>query len=202
MHFIVTGADHISNSSLRRERYIEYMLSLHRIFSYGIPVFGVLSEFEQAENTPPFSKFPFTYLKTLPRGALTNQQKSQAEFASIKTLIKEIPEISDDEFILKIVGRYMLVNDDFVHLVKKHETNPQVDAIICEIDNQQRTFLYAMRYKYFKQLHSKPMIPAGVNIEKITLEFIKSVGIYEKTLKVQSLGILANTNNENDFAVC
>jgi hypothetical protein len=201
MHFIVTGADHISNSLLRRERYVEYMLALHRIFSYGIPVFGVLSEYELTENSPPFSQFPFTQLKTIPRGYLKNLGKSQAEFKSIKELLKDIP-LSDDEFIIKIVGRYMLVTDDFVNLVKKHDTNPNVDAVICEIDNQQRTYLYAMRYKYFKELHSQPMIPAGVNIEKITLDFIKSVGIYEKTIKVQSLGILANTNNQNDFAVC
>jgi hypothetical protein len=203
MHFIITGADHVSNTSLRRERYVEYMLALHRVFSYGLPVLGVLSEYAPSENTPPFSQFPFKLVKTIQRGALDGLGKSQKEFASISELLKDVTDISDDEFIIKASGRYMLVNDTFVNLVKEHETNPRVNAIVrlCDQGTQQYTFLYAMRYKYFKQLHSHPMFPSGVNVEQVTLDFIKTNGLLDTTLKVDSLGILANINNENNYTI-
>lgn len=203
MHFIITGADHIPNISARRERYVEYMLALHRVFSYGIPVMGVLSEYAPSENTPPFSQFPFKVLKTIQRGALDGLGKSQKEFASISELLKNVIDVSDDEFIIKASGRYVLVNDSFVNLVKEHETNPRVNAIIrLNTDKtQQYTFLYALRYKYFKQLHSQSMFPSGVNIERVTLDFLKNNGLFDTTLKVDSLGILTNINNENCYNI-
>ena len=203
MHFVVTGADHVSNTSVRKERYVEYMLALHRVFSYGIPVLGVLSEYAPSENTPPFSQFPFKLMKTIQRGALDGLGKSQKEYASISRLLNDATSISDDEFIIKASGRYILVNDTFVNLVKEHETNPRVNAIIrlCDQDTQQYTFLYALRYRYFKQLHSQPMFAAGINIERVTLDFIKTNGLFDTTIKVNSLGILANINNENSYCV-
>lgn len=203
MLFIVTGADHIPNTSIRKERYVEYMLALHRVFSYGAPVLGVLSEYDPSEHSPPFSRFPFKVLKTIARGVLDGLGKSQKEYASISRLLSDVTDISDDEFIIKASGRYMLVNDSFVNLVKEHETNPHVNAIIrlCDQDTQQYTFLYAMRYKYFKQLHSQPMFPGGINIERVTLDFIKNNGLLDTTIKVNSLGILTNINNENDYKI-
>ena len=179
------------------------MLALHRVFSYGIPVLGVLSEYAPSENTPPFSQFPFKLMKTIQRGALDGLGKSQKEYASISRLLNDATSISDDEFIIKASGRYILVNDTFVNLVKEHETNPRVNAIIrlCDQDTQQYTFLYALRYRYFKQLHSQPMFAAGINIERVTLDFIKTNGLFDTTIKVNSLGILANINNENSYCV-
>lgn len=203
MHFVVTGADHVPNTSVRRERYIEYMLALHRVFSYGLPVLGVLSEYAPSENTPAFSQFPFKLVKTIERGALDGLGKSQKEFASISELLTSVTDVSDSEFIIKTSGRYMLVNDTFVNLVKEHETNPRVNAIVrlCDNDTQQYTFLYAMRYKYFKQLHSQPIFAAGINIERVTLDFIKNSGLLDTTLQVDSLGILTNIANTNDYVV-
>lgn len=203
MHFVVSGADHVSNTSVRKERYVEYMLALHRIFSYGIPVLGVLSEYDPSEQSPPFSRFPFKLLKTIAPGILGGLGKSQKEYASISRLLNDATSISDDEFIIKASGRYMIVNDTFVNLVKEHETNPRVNAIIrlCDQDTQQYTFLYALRYRYFKQLHSQPMFAAGINIERVTLEFIKNSGLFDTTIKVDSLGILTNINNENSYCV-
>lgn len=203
MHFVVTGADHVSNTSIRKERYVEYMLALHRVFSYGAPVLGVLSEYDPSEHSPPLSRFPFKVLKTIARGMLDGLGKSQKEYASISRLLSDVTGISDDEFIIKVTGRYMLVNDSFVNLVKEHETNPRVNAIIrlCDHDTQQYTFLYAMRYRYFKQLHSQPMFAAGINVERVTLDFIKTTGLFDTTIKVKSLGILANINNENSYYV-
>jgi hypothetical protein len=199
MLFLVTGADKVSNTSLHRERYLEYMFSLHRIFSYTIPVIGVLSEYEPSSNSPPFSSFPFKILKTIPLGKLDGLGKSQKEFLSIFELLKEDIDISDDEFIIKISGRYMLVDDRFVNLVREHETNSRVNAIIrlSEDGTQQYTFLYAIRYRYFRKLHTERIIPGGVNTERYTLDFIKNNGLFDTTLRVDELGILTNIDNTN-----
>jgi hypothetical protein len=179
------------------------MLALHRVFSYGIPVMGVLSEYAPSENTPPFSQFPFKMLKTIQYGALDGLGKSQREYASISELLKDVSGVSDDEFIIKTSGRYMLVNDSFFNLVKQHETNPRVNAIIRLSSDgmQQFTVLYAMRYKYFKWLHCQPMIENGANIERVTLDFIKNNGLMDTTLKVESLDILTNIANSNHYIV-
>jgi len=207
MLFVVTGADRIEQPALMRERYIEYVLALHRIFSYKIPVFGVLSEVNTTKDTPPFHEFPFTLMKTIDYGKLDGYGKSQKEFVSLATLVNEMENlpIQDDEFVIKISGRYMLVNDSFFHIVKDAQQNPQINTIIrlCDNDTQQYTFLYAIRYKYFKQFYRQDVsiLKEGKNIERATLEFLYENHLFTTTLAVNSLGILANINNENTFKV-
>ena len=84
--FIVTGAD----IEPRKERYIEYMLSLHTIFSYGFPVYGVVSEHIKDKDNTPFSQLPFKKLTFIERGHLDIFNKSSREFISIKCLLDEI----------------------------------------------------------------------------------------------------------------
>lgn len=209
MFFVVTGADHISDTTFRRERYVEYMLSLHRIFSYNLPVLGVLSEFDTTltNDTPPFEQFPFTLLKKVNYGELDGYGKSPKEFLSIAMLLKEMDAlcIDDDEFIIKISGRYMLVDDSFLSKVKEAQQNALVNAIIrlCDYDTQQYTFLYAIRYKYFKQFYQQhvSILDYGKNIERATLEFLKDNHLFETTVTVDTLGILTHINNENVFRV-
>jgi hypothetical protein len=209
MLFVVTGADRVTNLSSRKERFVEYMMSLHRIFSYGFPVVGVLSEVDSSidENCPPFSRFPFTILKTLKYGDLNGYTKSQREFMSITQLIPTMNniEIRDADFVIKISGRYMLVNNSFVDTVAKHQSNPRVNAVVrlCDQDTQQYTFLYAMRYTYFKKFYSQlpSILDGNINIEKVILDFLKHSGLFDTTVVVESLGILANINNENTYTV-
>jgi hypothetical protein len=208
MYFVVTGADRIGNLSVRRERYVEYILSLHRIFSYKVPVIGVLSELDETlSDTPPFDAFPFKILNKLHCGALDGYNKSEREFMSIKSLLPRMEElgISDNEFIIKSSGRYMLVNDSFFNKVKASQYDDSISSVIklCDLDkNQQFTFLYAIRYKYFKEFYSSDIsILRHKNVEQATIDFLKAKGLYDKTLFVNSLGILSNINNEGAFTI-
>jgi hypothetical protein len=112
-------------------------------------------------------------------------------------------DLDDDEFIIKVSGRYLLLNDSFVNLVKSAENASNINAIVrlCDNDSQQYTFLYAMRFKYFKEFYQTTVLPPGKNIERAVLEFIHAKGLYETTLKVSELGILTNINGEGDFKV-
>ena len=206
MYFVVTGADRIGNLSVRRERYVEYILSLHRIFSYKVPVIGVLSEVDETlSDTPPFDAFPFKILNKLHCGALDGYNKGEREFMSIKSLLPRMEElgISDDEFIIKSSGRYMLVNDTFFNKVKASQYDDSICSIIRSDNNiNQYTFLYAIRYKYFKEFYSKDVsILRYKNIEDATIDFLKDKGLYKGTIVLDNLGILANINNENSFMI-
>ena len=196
--FIVTGAD----IEPRKERNIEYTLCLHRIFSFGLPAYAVVSELDGSEPGPFLSLASrFSNLITLRKGVLDGLNKSQKEFASIKALLDTMD--LDNEFIIKVSGRYLLLNDSFVDTVKSAEKASNINAIVrlCDNDTQQYTFLYAMRFKYFKEFYQTTVLPPGKNIERAILEFIHARGLYETTLKVSELGILTNINGEGGFKI-
>ena len=196
--FVVTGAD----IEPRTERTIEYTLCLHRIFSFGLPAYAVVSECGDSGPGPFLSlSSHFSKLVTLRRGLLDGLNKSQKEFASIKVLLDTMD--LDNEFIIKISGRYLLLNNAFVETVKSAEKASNINAIVrlCDNDTQQYTFLYAMRFKYFKEFYQTTVLPPGKNIERAILEFIHARGLYETTLKVSKLGILTNINGEGGFKI-
>lgn len=196
--FVVTGAD----IEPRKERNIEYTLCLHRIFSFGLPAYAVVSEWDGSEPGPFLSLASrFSNLITLRKGVLDGLNKSQKEFASIKTLLDTMD--LDNEFIIKVSGRYLLLNNAFVETVKSAEKASNINAIVrlCDNDTQQYTFLYAMRFKYFKEFYQTTVLPPGKNIERAILEFIHARGLYETTLKVSELGILTNINGEGGFKI-
>ena len=201
--FIVTGAD----IEPIKERYIEYMLSLHKIFSYGYPVYGVVSEHIKGKDNTPFSQLPFKQLTLIEKGTLDTFNKSTREFISIKSLLDEMYylDIDDSTFIIKASGRYLILDDSFASLVKSNQLNPNVNSIVrlCDNDTQQYTFLYALRYKYFKAFYNQSinMLQYGKNIEQATLEFLHANNLFETTLKVDRLGILTNINCEGLFRI-
>lgn len=201
--FIVTAAD----IEPRKERYIEYMLSLHKIFYYRLKVYGVISEYSGHENTPPFSKFPFEYLVHIQKGVLDIFDKSPREFISIKSLIHEMESlnINENTFVIKVSGRYLILDDTFVETVKKNKDNLKINSIIklCDNGTQQHTFLYALRYKYFEEFYKQGIhtVPNGKNIERATLEFLYNKGLFETTMTLDNLGILTNINGEGVFKI-
>ena len=208
---VVTGADITDNSALiRRERYIEYMMSLFKIFSYTIPTYGVLSEYKSNSHTdsPPFYKFPFKKLTYIESGVLDNYSKSQKEFISINHLLEEMKtfDIDDDTFVIKVSGRYLLIEDSFMNIVKENQSNPNVSSIIKLNDSHtmQFTCLYALRYKYFKEFYEQDVmtvVPNGKCIELSTLEYLKTNNLYSRALVINSLGILTNINSEGNFKI-
>lgn len=207
--FLVTGADSITacNPVLKRERYIEYMISLHKIFNYSYPVIGVLSEIDEENNIdcPPFKSFPFQTLIKMNKGELDGYNKSLREGISINRLIHNISSINDNTFIIKVSGRYLIIDDTFITTVSQHVTNHDVVAIIRSAENftAQYTFLYALRYRYFKLFYERYTHPVHDNtsVEYILFDFLKQNQLIEHTIMVDKLGILTNINNEGTFQI-
>jgi hypothetical protein len=207
--FLVTGADHIydCNPVVKKGRYIEYMIALHRVFYYSYPVIGVLSEVdkEHIEDRPPFESFPFQKLITIERGELDGYNKSIREGVSILRLLKEVSSIHNDAFIIKVSGRYVIMDDSFLTIVKQHTTNTNIAAIIRSAENNtgQYTFLYALRYGYMKEFYERYQydVHDTISVEYRIFEFLKEKKILEHTIMVDKLGILTNINNEGIFRI-
>jgi hypothetical protein len=203
--FLVTGADYINNSIIKKGRYIEYMIALHKIFYYSYPVIGVLSEIEKdnKEDRPPFESFPFQTLLTIQRGELDGYNKSVREGVSILRLLQEVQTIQDHAFIIKVSGRYVIMDDSFIAIVKQHTTNHHIAAIICPRENNtsQFTFLYALRYRYIKEFYKRYQheLYDTTSVEYRMVEFLKEHKLLEHTIMVDKLGILANIDNEGKF---
>jgi hypothetical protein len=207
--FLVTGADHIhdSNPIVKKGRYIEYMIALHKIFYYSYPVIGVLSEVDNkhVEDRPPFESFPFQTLITIHRGELDRYNKSMREGISILRLLKEVPSIHHDTFIIKVSGRYVIMDDSFLAIVKQHANNTNIAAVIRSAENNtaQFTFLYALRYQYMKEFYERYQYDANdtISVEYRIFEFLKEKHLLEHTIMVDKLGILTNINNEGIFRI-
>jgi hypothetical protein len=207
--FLVTGADHIHdcNPVLKRGRYIEYMIALHKIFYYSYPVIGVLSEVdkEHTDDRPPFETFPFQKLITIQHGELDGYNKSIREGVSIHRLLQEVQHIANNTFIIKVSGRYVIMDDSFITTVKQHTYNYNVAAIVRSIVNNtgQFTFLYALRYQYVKEFYERYQydVHDEISVEYRIFEFLKEKSLLEHTIMVDKLGILTNINNNGTFQI-
>jgi hypothetical protein len=190
--FFVTIAHNIQDTSLHVIREHEYMYCLSRIFSYNLPVYGVISE---SMNYPVVTFFPFK--KTLyieSTAALNAHSKSQKEYTSLKKLLSETT-FDDDTWIIKMSGRYMLVDDSFVDKVKN--SNKKAVLKKCD-DSQMYTFLYAIRYGVYKKLFDKHL-PENINIEYHILNELLNHINEDEIEFMDKLGILSNINNQHNF---
>jgi len=206
--FIVTGAHSIANVSdiVARERYVEYMIALHKVFTYDKPVYGVLSEYSAGDkHSPPFDTFLMEKLLKLPVSFLQNAKtKSQREFLSIKELISDI-QLDEDTFIIKLSGRYTIMKDTLYNLVEIYKNDVNINAIICtppEQPIQQYTFFFALRWKFFKEFFELPLSYLGTkNIERAMIKFYEEKKLIGSIVRIDKLDVLANINNENKFQI-
>jgi hypothetical protein len=195
--FITTMAQHVNNDEKYNEREKQYMYSMARIFSYKLPVYCVLSETHNDEEFKPKVFFPFQ--KLLEIDSLDkNMTKSQKEFYSIKSLLNYI-DLDDNTWIVKVSGRYMIYNDEFIEFVKKSSNNIKAIIKTCDNDTQMYTFLFALRFKYFKDFFINYNLPNDMNLEKIILFYIEKK--LEKTHinYINNLGIFSNIDDSNEF---
>lgn len=211
--FVLTGAHAVSNDlMILRERSVEYRIGLSRVATFSKQMYGIVSEIDNSlPFVPPFSQFSFEKIQQIPKSYFPSDfTKSQREFTSIQALLPELEankEIDDKTFIVKVTGRYILIKDTFINSVQAEANNPasSIDILLrlapmSENGIQMFTFLYAMRYKWFKQLFSKSPYELGKqNIEKFMIQFIAENALC--AMPLNSLDILTNINNEGKYTV-
>ena len=178
----------------------QYMYSFARLFSYKLPIYCVVSETYNLPLYYPISQFPFKKIVNIESTIqlLGNVCQSMKEFISLKYLVQNM-DINDNTWIIKTSGRYLLEDDTFVTLVKN--TNNSTEAIIrsCDNDTQIYTFLFAMRFKHFKNLFQNFMIENNVNLERFVYLYILEFIPKENIKYVDHLGIFCNIACENTY---
>lgn len=203
--FLATGAHCVpsADKTLLRERYIEYRIALQKAALYQKPMYGVLSEYNpSAPEVPPFQHFCTAGLQTLsPEDLAFAKTKSQKEFLSIQYLLSSL-NLSDDTFVVKLSGRYILMGDSFLKTVEAVKDNPQIQGVVCltEDKQQQYTFCFALRWKWFKQFYSKHVSYLQMkNLEQCIVDFYKEEGIFDQLVQVKTLEIFTQISNANQF---
>lgn len=196
MIIITSLAQYINNNEIYNEREKQYMYSMARIFSYKLPVYGVVSETHNDCNWLPKNFFPFEKLLQI-YSTDTELNKSQKEFYSIKELLQYI-NVDDNTWIIKVSGRYLIYNDNFINNIK--ESSENIKAVIkkCDNDTQMYTFLFALRFKYFKQFFYNNL-PNNINLERAILIYIETILKEEEIKMVDDLGILCNIADCNMY---
>ena len=197
MIIITTLAQHIDNNEKYEEREKQYMYSMARIFSYNIPVYGVVSETLNNPEFKPKNLFPFKKIVEIPSidKSLT---KSQKEFYSIKALLNNI-NIGDNTWVIKVSGRYLIYNDKFIDYLKESSENIKAVIKLCDNNTQMYTFLFAVRFKYFKDFFINNNLPNNINLERVTLLYIQNMINKEDIKIVDDLGIFCNIADCNMF---
>lgn len=197
MIIVTTLAQHVDDDTKYNEREKQYMYTMARIFSYKLPVYGVVSETYNNPEFKPKQFFPFEKLVEI-ESFDNNMTKSQKEFNSIKSLLSDIC-IDDDDWVIKVSGRYMIYNDVFIESVKNSSENIKAVIRTCDNDTQMYTFLFALRFKYFKEYFVNYDLPNNINLEKITLLYIQNILRDEEIHYVNDLGIICNIADCNVF---
>ena len=197
MIILTTLAQNVENDANYSVREKQYMYSLARIFSYNLPVYGVVSETHNTNNFKPTQYFPFTKLVQIP---YTDKSfnKSQKEFSCIKSLLQTI-DLDENTWIVKVSGRYNIYNDSFINTVKNASTNTKAIIRTCDENTQMYTFLFALRYKYFKDFFLNFDLPNNINLERVMLLYIQSVIDKKDILILSNLGVICDIADCNNF---
>ena len=200
--FFTTIADVPKDNPLYAQRKEQYENALSKIFSYSIPVHGVISETNHdTQDLLSLTDYPFTSLYTIPSTDVYYcHNKSMKEYTSMQCAVSHFPVLPDNAWIVKISGRYLITDDTFLHTVQSApDTCNVIGRIFGEEDKyvQFYTFYYAMRYNYFKLfVEENNQVLSAKNIERHLYEFVINRKLYSTTLFVNHLGIYCNIGDD------
>jgi hypothetical protein len=125
------------------------------------------------------------------------------EYTSMQLAVRSFPPISDDTWIIKISGRYLITDDTFFNTVKSApETCNVIARTFGEDINcvQFYTFYYAMRYKYYKIfVDEHNSVLQAKNIELHLYDFVINRGLYDTAIVVDHLGIYCNIGDGDHY---
>ena len=204
IYMLVTLAEVETTHPMYAVRRSEYMMCLHKILNYNYPTILIKSETARVDKSCVHEIHDrFTTVIDVPSTRDLNAgEKSKQEYISIKQFIDTNPPIDDDAWVVKLSGRYLLVDDTFINEIKN--ASPETQGFIKHFEdgNKMFTFCYALRYRWFKSFYRYPVEFMGyLNIERFILERILTDGIYNNIKKLDRLGILANVNNEDTYKI-
>lgn len=212
IHLIATCAYNIKQLTPENKivRKTEYTIALQKLIHYNLPLSIIISECSKNNYSSSFfTKLPieksltdfFLIEDTSTLGATT---KSQQEFMSIQHYIhniKDTHKYNDEDWIVKLSGRYIFMSDYFMKIVENMDSKINVVFKMCDPE-QAFTFCFAMRWKYFKEFYSLPLELLGnKNVEKFIVEFVQYSNLANSAINIDKLDILSNINTEDKYKI-
>jgi hypothetical protein len=200
------------------ERDKEYVLGLSYIFSHFPRVVGLVSSHESWPLADLYKWDQLYYFEMSPKWTTKSAQESEG-LRWLVSMLESNMTISDDTVIFKVSGRYQIVRNDFIEAVSKYpnydvwakpfgswEDNGGVHKI-SQGRHKMFTFLFAMRWKYFRELYKTvdlyklsnfDTIPSrgwkGYDIESYIMDYV-----HEKRLRLWEtpyLHVVGNIGNK------
>ena len=153
----------------QQTREFEYRRSLNALQTFGLVDYKILECC--LEKGPSFLEdFGEVYYSNVNDSSLRNKGVNEAR-ALLKFL--EHLNLPDDEFIVKLTGRYILQSPEFFK-----ELDPSCDAVVLDRGNQIFYGCLAIKNKIFidllRSLDLNLLEKQMINIEKVSLDFLRS----------------------------
>jgi hypothetical protein len=202
IYFCVTAAEVNSHDKLYELRKAEYIVCLNTLNSYKLNTIAVCSETKKDTTITNIIKeyLQPEYFKTIQStNEMGAKTKSQQEFISLQLLIKEFKNIHPNDWVIKISGRYLLINESFINIVKDID-NTDIDFVGKKPSTHPQiyTFLYAIRYKHLQLFLNNGLDYLGYScIENKLYDFLNQYKI--KCKFIDQLNIFTNIANDGTY---
>jgi hypothetical protein len=205
MIILATMAEVSPSSPYFEVRKIEYNFALHRLESYKLPMYLIVSETNHVKQlTMESMRNKYTQIFTISDTAkLGAHNKSQQETFSIQSWFHSVSNIPENCWVVKVSGRYLLIDDTFMETVKNVP-----DQVVCVAQEtpdktQIRTFCFAMRFGLYRKFSTEyaPRHLGNRCVENCIHDFLVSEKQISNCVFLERLGILTNIANENMFRV-
>ena len=200
--FCITTAEISPNHVYHDLRRSEYHVSLERIKAYNKDILAVCSEthissciYELVQKYVP-SKLIKPVHSTSELGAIT---KSQQEYISMYELLKDNTFLNDNDWVIKLSGRYLIIDDTLINNVINADDSTQFIGKKTA-NNQIHTYFYAIRYGILRDFLFRGISYIGNNcIEKVLFDYLHNNSINTKF--IESLGCLTNVANTGVYVI-
>jgi hypothetical protein len=202
IYFCITASEISAQDTYHDLRHAEYYVALQRIKIYNYPILAVCSEQSKDTAITSLIKSKISckqYVSVDSTDLLGAYSKSQKEYISMCELFKHCSFLQPTDWIIKVSGRYLIVEDTLLSEVQKAPEDIEFIGRVSP-NNQIHTYFYAIRYNVLELFLSKGLGFIGSNcIEKILFEFLHSNSI--KTKYIDRLGIFTNVANNSEYVL-
>lgn len=172
----------------RNNRYIECINQLLELIKLDTDIIPIIVENNGLRNTY-LNNFNCNIVYTNNNSYIFNH-KGYNELLDIKEVINKY-NIQDDDIIIKLTGRYKLLNIDFLNLVKNNNKDVYIKFFnVCTkqfIYNDSILGLYAIKCKYLKKFNYNELDNKSPEIE--FAEYIRNNIDKNNILEIENLNL-------------
>lgn len=192
IRLILTAALSDAHFSWRKKQYLESFNTLYR-YGYRKNDFYIVEALKKHGPT-----FLNNHCNNVYYAKNNNPHVKNNGINEVITLLEALEHFNfdDEDIIIKLTGRHLLLNTNFLNLVRSHQNSADIIVRWATPFVSVYTTLIAMKYKYFKEM----ILSYAIDDQWIDIEHAAGAYINQKMktsdlkiIFVNNLGIEANT---------